>query len=53
MTIKEAAAYLRCSTRTIHRHIDAKTLAGVQLVPGGRVLISINSIEKMIEFKQH
>ena len=48
-TVRQAAAYLQVSTRTIARYIDRGTLSASQLVPGGTIRISANSIEKMLE----
>jgi excisionase family DNA binding protein len=48
-TVQQAAAYLQVSTRTIARYIDRGTLSASQLVPGGTIRISANSIEKMLE----
>lgn len=48
LTIKQAAAYLQVDPRTIHRYIKAGLLSASQLVPGGAVRISANSIEKLL-----
>ena len=50
-TVRQAAAYLQVSTRTIARYIDRGTLSASQLVPGGSIRISVTSIEKMLEPK--
>jgi excisionase family DNA binding protein len=47
-TVKQAAAYLQVSTRTIARYIDRGTLTASQLVPGGTIRISVTSIEKLL-----
>jgi excisionase family DNA binding protein len=52
-TVRQAAAYLQVSTRTIARYIDRGTLSASQLVPGGTIRISAISIEKLLEMNQH
>ena len=48
-TVRQAAAYLQVSTRTIARYIDRESLSASQLVPGGTIRISAISIEKVLE----
>lgn len=48
LTVAQTAAYLQCSTRTVHRYLDLGLLSYSQLVPGGTIRISANSIEKML-----
>lgn len=49
LSVKQAAAYLQVSTRTIARYIDRGSLSASQLVPGGTIRISATSIEKTME----
>jgi excisionase family DNA binding protein len=51
LTVKQAAAYLQVSTRTIARYIDRGTILASQFVPGGTVRISASGIEKMLQRK--
>ena len=48
-TVTQAADYLGCSTRTIHRYLESGLLTGVQLVPNGVIRISTIVIEKLLE----
>ena len=52
-TVKQAAAYLQVSTRTVARYVDRGTLSASQLVPGGTLRISAISIEKLLESTRH
>lgn len=50
-TVRQAAAYLQVSTRTIFRYIDRGTLTASQLVVNGSIRISTINIEKLLERK--
>ncbi|MGA2169364.1 MAG: helix-turn-helix domain-containing protein [Terracidiphilus sp.] len=52
-TVGQAAAYLQCCTRTVHRYLDSGLLSASQLVPGGTIRISTISIEKLLEQTRH
>lgn len=49
LSVEQAARYLQCSTRTIHRYLKAGLLSGSQIVPLGVIRISALSIEKLLE----
>jgi excisionase family DNA binding protein len=53
LTVAQTAAYLQCCTRTVRRYIDTGLLSASQLVPGGIIRISANSIEKLLERNRH
>jgi len=53
LSVAQTAAYLQCSTRTVHRYLYSGLLSASQLVPGGTIRISATSIEKMMESTRH
>ena len=52
LTVKEAAAVVGVSVRTMYRAIEAGTIATVQLVPGGRCYIAREAIEDWLSSGQ-
>ncbi|MCK9374800.1 MAG: helix-turn-helix domain-containing protein [Syntrophobacterales bacterium] len=47
MTVKEASEYLRMSTQTIYNKINMRGLEYHKV--GGKVLIKLSTLEKMVE----
>lgn len=48
LTIKQAADYLQLHPNSVRRYVKNRILVAKQIVPNGKILISEESIEKMM-----
>ncbi len=49
LSTKEAAERLGITTRTLHRYIKAGKIIASQIVPNGKLRISLESVERLFE----
>jgi excisionase family DNA binding protein len=49
LSTKEAAERLGITTRTLHRYIKEGKIAASQIVPNGKLRISLESIDRLFE----
>jgi len=49
LSTKEAAERLGITTRTLHRYIKEGKIAASQIVPNGKLRISLESIDRLLE----
>ena len=48
LTVQQTAEYLQCTTRSVHRYIEAGKLEFSQIVPNGKIRIPAASIRQML-----